>query len=279
MEFTSSHTPSHDRFSAPPCIDVVGVGIHATSYADTCDRMAYWAHARQSGFIVAANVHVVMTAYWDRRYREVLRSAALITPDGMPLVWALRLLGQRQQARVYGPDLMLAWCDRAVREGLSIYLFGGESEMLPGLAARLGARFPGLAIAGYHAPPRIPLDAPIEPADLARIRDSGAAVVFVALGCPKQEFWMHRAAPHLDRVLVGVGAAFNFHSGRVAQAPRWMMAMGLEWLFRLWQEPRRLWSRYLVNNPAFVVLFGCQLVRQLRATLRARLHGQPKTRL
>jgi len=239
---------------------ILGTRIDATSYGDACDRIAAWIEAGTGGYVVAANVHVVMTARWQAEFQAVVNGARLVTSDGMPLVWGLRRLGVADQPRVYGPDLMLAWCDRAARDGSPIYLYGGTEAMVAKLAATLTQRFPGLVIAGTHAPPFRPLTTEEEAADRERIRQSGATVVFVGLGCPKQEQWMHRQRDHLPVVMVGVGAAFSFFSGEVAQAPRWMMALGLEWLYRFGQEPRRLWQRYLVNNPAFVVLFGGQLV-------------------
>ena len=252
-----------ERQTAPPVqsISILGTGISATSYGDACDRIAVWAREKRSCYVVAANVHVVMTAYWRRAYRAVLARAALVTPDGMPLVWGMRQLGVPRQSRVYGPDLMLAWCDRAAAENLSIYLYGGTAAMVERLANNLQQRFPTLVIAGSCAPPFRPLTPAEEAAHVEAIRRSGAAVVFVGLGCPKQEEWMARQQGQLQAVMVGVGAAFSFHSGAVSQAPRWMMAAGLEWLYRLGQEPRRLWQRYLVNNSSFVVLFGLQLLR------------------
>lgn len=216
--------------------------------------------AKKSCYIVAANVHVVMTAYWQRSFQTVINGAALVTPDGMPLVVGLRLLGVKHQQRVYGPDLMLAWCDRAAQAGIPLYLYGGTKAMLNQLQQNLEERFPGLAIVGSHAPPFRPLTAEEEEEDRDRIRASGAAVVLVGLGCPKQEEWMARQQGKLQAVMLGVGAAFSFHSGEVSQAPRWMMAWGLEWLYRLTVEPKRLWQRYLVNNPAFLLLFFWQLL-------------------
>jgi N-acetylglucosaminyldiphosphoundecaprenol N-acetyl-beta-D-mannosaminyltransferase len=248
--------------------------VDATSYEDACDRIATWVQQRQSRYVVAANVHVVMTAYGDARYRQVLADAALVTPDGMPLVWGLRALGLSHQTRVYGPDLMLAWCQRAAQTGISIYLYGGTPPVLAQLQATLTAQFPGLTIAGTHAPPFRPLSPQEEAADRDRIQASGAGVVFVGLGCPKQEFWMARQRDQLSAVMVGVGAAFDFHSGTVSQAPRWMMGSGLEWLYRLCQEPRRLWRRYLLHNPAFVLLFSGQWLRQRLGRHQPR-HPQP----
>ncbi|MBD2096302.1 WecB/TagA/CpsF family glycosyltransferase [Trichocoleus sp. FACHB-591] len=240
---------------------VLGNRVDATSYEDACDRIQAWAEARNSCYVVAANVHVVMTAYWQRQYQQVINRASLVTPDGMPLVWALRLLGIKDQTRVYGPDLMLTWCDRAAQLGMPIYLYGGTESMLEKLRHNLTQQFPGLAIASSYAPPFRPLTLEEELADVQRINDSGAAVVFVGLGCPKQEEWMARQQGKVTAVMIGVGAAFSFHSGEVAQAPRWMMKVGLEWVYRFLQEPRRLWQRYCINNPAFVVLFSLQLLR------------------
>ena len=236
--------------------------VDATSYGDACDRIATWVRQRQSRYVVAANVHVVMTAHGDAHYRQALTAADLVTPDGMPLVWGLRALGLTGQTRVYGPDLMLAWCQRAAQMGTSIYLYGGTPPILARLGQGLTAQFPGLTIAGVHAPPFRPLTPQEEVADRDRIQASGAKVVFVGLGCPKQEFWMARQRGQLPAVMVGVGAAFDFHSGTVPQAPRWMMGLGLEWLYRFCQEPQRLWRRYLLHNPVFVLLFSGQWLRQ-----------------
>jgi N-acetylglucosaminyldiphosphoundecaprenol N-acetyl-beta-D-mannosaminyltransferase len=210
-----------------------------------------------------------MTAHWQPAYRQVLNQAALVTPDGMPLVWGMRLLGIQHQPRVYGPDLMLAWCDRAAQTGLPIYLYGGTEALLTTLVANLQHQFPGLPIAGHYAPPFRPLTPTEAKADTDRITASGARVVFVGLGCPKQEYWMAQQMGQIPAVMIGVGAAFNFHSGQVAQAPRWMMKFGLEWLYRFTQEPGRLWQRYLINNPAFLALFTLQLLRQKLLKLRA----------
>lgn len=240
---------------------ILGSRIDATSYTDACDRIQAWATTKTSGYIIAANVHVVMTAYWNRTFQSIVNRAALVTPDGMPLVWGLRWLGISEQPRVYGPDLMLAWCDRAARVGLPLYLYGGTPTMLEKLKHRLEAEFSGLNIVGTHAPPFRSLSEEEEARDRQQIVASGAAVVLVGLGCPKQELWMARQQDKLPAVMMGVGAAFSFHSGEVTQAPRWMMARGLEWLYRLMAEPGRLWKRYLLSNPAFICLFGLQLIK------------------
>ncbi|MBE9137134.1 WecB/TagA/CpsF family glycosyltransferase [Nodosilinea sp. LEGE 07088] len=250
--------------------------VDATSYADACDRIQAWAAAGRSCYVVAANVHVVMTAYWNPAYQRVLDAAALVTADGMPLVMGLRLLGMPGQSRVYGPDLMLAWCDRAARLGWPIYLYGGTDAMLAKMVVHLKTQIPGLPIAGTYAPPFRSLSVAEAKADVDRINQSGARVVFVGLGCPKQEQWMHRHQGQVHAVMIGVGAAFSFLSGDVAQAPRWMMAFGLEWLYRLGQEPGRLWQRYLVNNPMFILLFGAQVAKhQVLTRFRSRPINKP----
>ena len=246
--------------------------IDAITYTEACDRIQALTITHQSSYIIAANVHVIMTAYWNQRYRDILDEAALVTPDGMPLVWGMRWLGAKGQPRVYGPDLMLAWCDRATHLNSPIYLYGSTPQTLQRLSTQLQQIFPHLKIAGIHSPPFRTLTLLEEEADIERIHRSGAAVVFVGLGCPKQEEWMYRQLGKLDVVMIGVGAAFKFHSGEVTQAPRWMMTNGLEWLFRLIKEPRRLWSRYLLTNSAFIVLFAMQLVKQALGNITQRLY-------
>jgi N-acetylglucosaminyldiphosphoundecaprenol N-acetyl-beta-D-mannosaminyltransferase len=255
----------------PPKQKIINSRIDATSYEDACDHIQAWAEHNTSCYIIAANVHVVMTGYWRPKYQEIINNAALVTPDGMPLVLGMRLLGVKGQSRVYGPDLMLAWCRRASQTHLPIYLYGGTEPTLRKLQQRLEQQFPGLIIAGSHSPPFRPLTPTEEAADIKRIQTTGAKVVFVGLGCPKQEEWMARQQGRLQAVMMGVGAAFSFHSGEVSQAPRWMMGLGLEWLYRLSKEPRRLWQRYLVNNPAFLVLFGLQLLQDRISNLLGKL--------
>jgi N-acetylglucosaminyldiphosphoundecaprenol N-acetyl-beta-D-mannosaminyltransferase len=237
---------------------ILNTRVDCTSYKDACDRIQYWAQSGRSCYVVAANVHVVMSGWWNRHYQQVINQAALVTSDGMPLVMALRLLGNKGQARVYGPDLMLAWCERAAATGLPIYLYGSTEETLEKMRVSLERWFPELVIAGMRAPSFEGMSQAEEDIDRKAIQNSGAKVVFVGLGCPKQELWMARQAEQLDCVMVGVGAAFQFFSGEVSQAPRWMMQLSLEWLYRLCMEPRRLWKRYLINNPAFVLLFSAQ---------------------
>ncbi|MDX1978395.1 MAG: WecB/TagA/CpsF family glycosyltransferase [Pseudanabaenaceae cyanobacterium bins.68] len=248
--------------SAP--IRIIDTPIAPTSYAQAWLDLENWIAQSSWGFVVAANVHVVVTAHRSPSYGNALTAAHLITPDGMPLVWVMRLLGAKGQTRVYGPDLMLYCCDRAQIQGYKIYLYGSSAVVLAQLHQNLSSRYPQLQICGSYAPgilSTMPSWAEIE-ADIYRINQSGAQIVMVGLGCPKQEYWMAAAKPSLKAIAIGVGAAFDFHGGKVKQAPRWLMAIGLEWLYRWLQEPRRLASRYLVTNPLFILLLGRQLWRQ-----------------
>jgi N-acetylglucosaminyldiphosphoundecaprenol N-acetyl-beta-D-mannosaminyltransferase len=207
----------------------------------------------------------------DDELRDAVLGSDLTVPDGQPLVWALRLLGHRLPDRVYGPELMDRACARAARTGTRHYLYGGRSsDALAQLAANLRRRHPGLSLVGGWAPPFRALEPHEEDAIVADINASGADVVWVGIGVPKQEKWMARLRDRLDApVLVGVGAAFDFHAGLVPQAPPWMQRFGLEWLYRLAQEPRRLWRRYLRYNPRFVAGFARQYARHRRAQAAA----------
>ncbi len=201
--------------------------------------------------------------------RRAVNGAGLATPDGMPLVWLGKWKSQAQVSRVYGPDLMLALCQLSIEGGYSHYFYGGGAGVPELLAEKLQARFPKLKIAGGHSPPFRPLSAAEDAQIVKQINQAGPDIVWVGLGTPKQDLWMaaHRAqltAP----VLIGVGAAFDFHTGKIPQAPRWMQQAGLEWLFRLWQEPRRLWYRYLVYNPLFILLVLAQILRLKRYSLQ-----------
>jgi N-acetylglucosaminyldiphosphoundecaprenol N-acetyl-beta-D-mannosaminyltransferase len=241
---------------------VLGVPLAISDYDGVVDWMEDVIRQDGRACVTAAAVNLVMSAHDDPVVREAVLGATLATPDGQPLVWALRLLGHRQATRVYGPDLMASFCARAAREGTPIYLYGGRSpEALRLLEARLQTRFPGLRIAGGFSPPFRPLSAAEREQVAHDINSSGAQVVWVGTGQPKQELWMHEMRPLLDApLLVGVGAAFDFHAGTVRQAPAWMQRRGLEWLYRLWREPRRLWRRYASQNPRFVALFARQYI-------------------
>ena len=235
-------------------VDVLGVGISAISLDGAVDEIMRWIHDGERHYVCVTNVHTVMECQHDKELRRIHNASGLTTPDGMPIVWCLRRAGALGVTRVYGPDLMLALSKPLAETGRSVFLYGTTPRTLELLSARLTSQFPGLHIAGSYAPPFRPLT-PVEDADVVRlINDSAADVVWVGLGAVKQEYWMatHREALQAN-VLIGVGAAFDFHAGVVKQAPLWMQAHGLEWVYRLCREPRRLWRRYLRTNPAFVL--------------------------
>jgi len=212
-----------------------------------------WIDRREPNYVCVTGVHGVMESQSDEDLREIHNSAGLVTPDGMPLVWLSRWRGARQVQRVYGPDLMLELCQRSVGRGYRHFFYGGAEGVADLLASRLEKRFPGLVVAGTFCPPFRPLTDAEDEEIIRRIRAAEPDLVWVGLSTPKQERWMRS---HVDRlgeaVLLGVGAAFDFHAGLKPQAPSWMQRIGLEWLFRMLSEPRRLGPRYLVNNPKFV---------------------------
>jgi N-acetylglucosaminyldiphosphoundecaprenol N-acetyl-beta-D-mannosaminyltransferase len=242
---------------------VLGVQLAVTDYDQTLD----WIDAGGRGYICVAAVHTVMACQDDPELRAAVRGASFTVPDGQPLVWALNALGHRLPDRVYGPELMDRACARAARSGRRFYLYGGRNHgALAELARNLRLRHPGLRIVGGHCPPFRPLSSAEDAAIADEINRSGADVVWVGIGVPKQEKWMARMRDRLDApVLIGVGAAFDFHAGLIPQAPEGLQRLGLEWAFRLVQEPRRLWKRYLRYNPRFVAGFARQYARHLRA--------------
>jgi N-acetylglucosaminyldiphosphoundecaprenol N-acetyl-beta-D-mannosaminyltransferase len=245
---------------------ILGIPLAISDYEQVMDWMDAMIAAGERGYITAAAVNLVMNAQENAATLEAVMAATLAVPDGMPLVWALHALGHPEATRVYGPDLMANYCARAARTQTPMYLYGGrgdrERELL---ASRLLTRYPGLQIVGGASPPFTPLTLEQDERLLADIDASGAQVVWVGTGQPKQEQWMHRMRPRLKApLLVGVGAAFDFHAGLLKQAPPWMQRNGLEWSYRLMREPRRLWRRYARYNPRFVIGFTGQYLRERR---------------
>lgn len=231
------------------------VRLHAGRFEQALHTLLDWAAQGRSAMVCLANVDMLTRARRHAALAGVLDHASLVLSDGMPLVWALRRLKALPDAeRVSGPSLCLALLARAEQLRLSVYFFGGSGTELPLLLAQLRQRFPALRVVGAESPPLLPEEPPEDADVLARIRASGARLVFVGLGCPKQEFWMRTHAPQLDAVCLGVGYAFPLLAGTQTRAPLWMQRSGLEWLFRLWQEPGRLWKRYLVGNTVFASL-------------------------
>lgn len=231
---------------------ILGAFIDAVDWDAALQTINRWGGARQSRSVCVCNAHSLVTARRDPAMREAIEAADLATPDGMPVAFMLRRLGFAAQQRINGPDLMWRYCAVAAHSGVPVFFYGNTSATLDALRLRLAAAFPQLVIAGMEAPPFRPLSADEESEAAARINRAGAGVVFVSLGCPKQELWMARHRGTVDAVMVGVGAAFDFHAGTLRRAPAWMQRHGLEWLHRLCSEPRRLWKRYLVTNTLFL---------------------------
>ena len=240
--------------------NVLGSRINALSWAEALDRLLGWAHGHESRYVAICNVHVVVSASRDAAYGELINASDMATPDGAPVAWMLRRQGFANQPRISGPDLMWALCERAAAEGLALYCYGNTHPTLALLEQRMRAAFPTLKMT-MDSPPFRPLSAEEDAAAVARINASGASFVFVGLGCPKQERWMAEHRGRVNAVMIGVGAAFDFHAGTVKRAPAWMRDNGLEWLHRLFSEPRRLWKRYLVTNTLFIWGAAWQLVK------------------
>lgn len=246
---------------APPRANILGVGISAIHMEQALREVDDWIQRRDPHYVCPTTVHGVMECQKNPYLRRVLHSSGLATPDGMPLVWLSRLQGFRHVRRVYGPDLMLALCEQSVSKGYRHYLYGGEEGVAEKLRDKLADRFPGLQVVGTYSPPFRPLTPEEDSAVVERINACRPDIVWVALGTPKQDIW---AAEHVGRLsasaIICVGAAFDFLSGNKRQAPQWMRRAGLEWLFRFCQEPRRLWYRYLVYNPLFIIKVSAQML-------------------
>ena len=234
-------------------VDVLGVGISTISMADAVAEITRWIEQREQHYVCVTGVHGVMESQRDPELLEIHNNSGLTTPDGMPMVWAGHRAGATHMTRVYGPDLMLAMLEIARQRGWASYFYGGAEGVPEMLAGRLQERLPGLQVAGTYSPPFRPLTADEDAEVVSRINTAAPDLVWVGLSTPKQERWM---AGHVGRltapVLLGVGAAFDMHAGLLPQAPPWLQRHGLEWLYRLAKEPRRLWRRYLGNNPRFV---------------------------
>lgn len=239
---------------------ILGMRVDATTYEEASERVVTWARIGHSGYVCVGTVHMVMESKDHPSFRKIINEADLVSSDGMPLVWGLRLLGIKGATRVYGPDLTLKICARAADEGIPVGFYGGTREALAALVETLQARHGALEVPYAFSPPFRPLDESEELEHAEAIQSSGCRILFVGLGCPKQERWMARQLGRIPAVMVGVGAAFDLIPGLKRTAPRWMQKAGLEWLFRMATEPRRLWRRYMYNNPRFLALFARQLL-------------------
>jgi N-acetylglucosaminyldiphosphoundecaprenol N-acetyl-beta-D-mannosaminyltransferase len=239
---------------------ILGTKVDATSYRHAVETVTRWSGMHSSKYVCLATVNQVMEAYDSPEFLGVMNDADLVTPDGMPLVWGLRLLGHKAATRVYGPDLTPMLLERAAAEGLPVGFYGGAPEVLERLVQVVTGRFPALLVAYAYSPPFRPLTVEEDARVVAEINASGARIVFIGLNSPKQDYWMAAHRGRVQAVMLGVGAAFDFLAGSKPQAPRWMMRIGMEWLFRFATEPQRLWKRYLKHNPRFVVLFALQFL-------------------
>jgi len=239
---------------------ILGMSVDATAYSQAAASACRWATGARSRYICVATVNNVMESYDSPEFRRLMNDADLVTPDGMPLVWGLKLLGFRHATRVYGPDLTPIVMEQAATSHLPVGFYGGSPETLKRLLRAVTGRFPQLEIVYAFSPPFARLTPEEDAGVVEAINKSGARILFIGLNTPKQEYWMASHKGRVQAVMIGVGAAFDFIAGTKAQAPRWMMRIGMEWIFRLITEPRRLWKRYLKHNPRFVVLFAMQLL-------------------
>lgn len=232
---------------------VLNAPIDVISWQRALDNLLTWGDLRKSAVVCICNVHMAVTYGQDKELAHVLNNADMVTPDGAPVAWALRRVGAVDQQRVNGPDLMWRYLAEAERVGQVVFFYGGQEETLELLRSAMLFAYPNLKIGGMVSPPFRALTAEEDQAYVDQINAANTAVLFVGLGCPKQEKWMADHKGRVNAVMVGVGAAFDYHAGTIKRAPLWMQHYGLEWFHRLCSEPRRLWKRYLVTNTLFVI--------------------------
>ncbi len=242
-------------------INVIGAPIDQITWDDAVQRLCLWGEKHESRVVCICNVHSVVTAKQDIEFNKVLNSADMATPDGAPVAWMIQKISGQSQERINGPDLMLKYCEHAEKIGQSIYLYGGKESTLEILVKVLKVKYPNLKIAGYFSPPFRDLTPEEKEKIIQDINNSGAHTLWVGLGCPKQEKWMHEHKGKINAVMVGVGAAFDYHAGVINRAPKWMQNSGLEWFHRLCSEPKRLWKRYLITNILFIYFSLKQLLK------------------
>jgi N-acetylglucosaminyldiphosphoundecaprenol N-acetyl-beta-D-mannosaminyltransferase len=240
---------------------ILGMRVDPTSYAEVCELVNRWSSERIGRYICIANVHMTMEAYDHPEYQQVVNQADLVTPDGMPLVWMLRHSGYPDQERVYGPTLTEKLLGMAAREHIPVGFFGSTEEVVELLVQNVRHSYPETEIVYSYSPPFKEPTSEEDNAIIDQIRSSGTRILFVGLGCPKQEKWMHEHRGKIPAVMLGVGAAFDFIAGIKPQAPMWVQKIGFEWLFRLVSEPKRLWKRYFHHNPRFLYYATRQLIR------------------
>jgi N-acetylglucosaminyldiphosphoundecaprenol N-acetyl-beta-D-mannosaminyltransferase len=253
MSTKEKHNPLHT-------VNILGVKVNAVNMEQTLETVDGWIERGESNYICVTSVHGVMESQRNEKLRQIHNRAGLVVPDGMPLVWLSKHNGHKHVTRVYGPDLMLKLCEHSIVKGYRHFIYGGHPDIPEKLKAKLCELYPGFQVAGMYSPPFRRLSSEEDREIVDKINQAEPDIVWVGLGTPKQERWM---AEHIDKLnastLIGVGAAFDYISGRVKQAPIWMRNCGLEWFFRLMVEPKRLWKRYTRNHPLFVCLVLAQL--------------------
>jgi N-acetylglucosaminyldiphosphoundecaprenol N-acetyl-beta-D-mannosaminyltransferase len=249
-----------------PTQEVLDFPITALRFEEQMQTIVNWAIARESRTVCVANVHMLMEAHWNPEFATVVKNADVVTPDGMPLVWMMRLMGARSQDRVAGMDILQELCKLAQIQNLSVYFLGSQTEILSRMRKRLEQEFPKLKIAAMEPLPFRPLTETEDAALSQRINATGAGLVFVSLGCPKQEKWMAEHRGKIQAVMIGLGGVFPVYAGIHKRAPRIVRELGFEWLYRWIQEPRRLWGRYLKTIPPFIWLATKQILSSNRAT-------------
>lgn len=249
---------------------ILGARIDALSWDEAIAQITASGAAHESRYVCICNVHSVVTATRDPEFMKIVNNADMATPDGAPVAWALRTLGFPTQERINGPDLMWQYLDTAQRLHQTAFFYGSTDATLEKLHYSIAKQFPHLNVGGIHAPPFRALTIEEDEAEIEKINGSGANVVFVGLGCPKQEKWMSAHRGRINAVMIGVGAAFDYHAGTIRRAPLWMQRYGLEWLYRLGAEPRRLFKRYAITNTLFIFGFSKQIMLRALCKLRSR---------
>ena len=258
---SSVNSPEHRKLPEQfPTQNVVGFDICSLSLEEQLSQMLQWADERLSKVVCVANVHMIMEGNQRSDFSCVLNQADMLTPDGMPLAWMVSWLQFKKQERVAGMDIFLGLCEKANERPISLFLVGSTAKTLGKIQQRLNDEYPSVKVLGKAPLPFRPLTAAEDTALVQQINDSGAGLVFVCLGCPKQERWMHEHKNQINAVMVGLGGAFSVFAGEVKRAPKFVRSLGLEWLYRLVQEPRRLWKRYFSTIPPFLYLALRQLI-------------------
>jgi len=241
-------------------VNILGVGVSVLTLLNASRQIGSWVESRQNNCVNVCTVHTIMECQKAPELKRIVNRSGMATPDGMPLVWLCHYFGAKNVTRVYGPDLLLAVCAESIAKGYRHYFYGGAPGIPSALAENLTQRFPDLIVAGAYSPPILAVGQLEEPGTIDMINRANPDIVWVGLGTPKQDYWVARHRDLLNApVLIAVGAAFDFLTGRIPQAPSWMQRNGLEWLFRLSKEPRRLAYRYLVYNPLFILYILAQI--------------------